>query len=282
MTLDAALIDRLRAFPAFVQQAVARTRRADAVRRPDAGGFSLVEHVCHLRDYDAEGCAGRITRMLAEDAPALPDFPGQTLARDRRYQEQDLASALQAFVINRAGTVEAVARLSDADLARAATLGSIGRITVAGLVELVARHDADHRREIEALIAELDVRQLRAMAGAFGEAFNAGDVDGLMQFYGDAYVDINLRQPVQSFAERRAYFARLMERGGLRIDVEPEEILVDGATAFVRGRIDVRQQARDDESPAPSRELRYLEIARKGEDGSWRAIWGIDGPVQDA
>jgi ketosteroid isomerase-like protein len=280
MTLDAGLVDRLRMFAVFVQETVAQTHPLDAARPPAAGGFSLVEHVCHLRDYDDEGCVGRIARMIAEDTPDLPDFAGHGLACDRRYREQDLASALQAFVANRARTIDVIAHLSAADLARTASLGSTATITVADLIELVVRHDADHRREMTSLVRELDINQLRAMAAAFGDAFNAGDVDGLMRFYGDSYVDVNLRRPVQSFSERRAYFARLMQRGGTRIDVTPDEILVEGLTAFVRGRIDVRLQA--SESPEPTRELRYLEIARKGEDGSWKAIWGIDGPVQDA
>src|SRR5262245_27123214 len=141
MTLDAGPVDRLRMFPRFVQETVAQTRPIDAAQPPEAAGFSLVEHVCHLRDYADEGCVGRIVRMLAEDAPELPDFPGEALARDRRYREQDLAAALQAFVANRARTIDVIARLSAADRARTANLESIGTITVAGLIELVARHD---------------------------------------------------------------------------------------------------------------------------------------------
>ena len=92
-------------------------------------------------------------------------------------------------------------------------------------------------------------------------------------------VDVNLRQPVQSFEERRAYFSRVLQRG-VRIDVHPDEILIDGAMALVRGRIAVRTVSGED-GPSVS-ELRYLEVARRGADGSWKAIWGMDGPIQDA
>src|SRR6185436_833213 len=151
MSVSARLIDRLRAFPGFVEQTVARTSGPDAARTPEAGGFSLVEHVCHLRDYDDEGCVGRIARMLAEHTPVLPDFAGETLARERAYQKQDLASAVDAFRLNRARTLDVVATLSSTDLVRTARLGSAGVVTVSRLLEIVADHDDAHRREIDAL-----------------------------------------------------------------------------------------------------------------------------------
>ena len=43
-----------------------------------------------------------------------------------------------------------------------------------------------------------EVAKLRHMACEFAEGFNTGDVERIMRFYGDSYVDINLRNPVQS------------------------------------------------------------------------------------
>ncbi|HUL75486.1 MAG TPA: hypothetical protein VLT86_20400, partial [Vicinamibacterales bacterium] len=87
--------------------------------------------------------------------------------------------------------------------------------------------------------------------------------------------------PVQSHAVRREYFTRLIARGGMRIDVCPDDIAIEGATAIVRGRVEIRA-ASEGESGMPVRELRYLEVARKGLDGLWTAVCGMDGPVQDA
>ena len=58
-----------------------------------------------------------------------------------------------------------------------------------------------------------DVAALREMAREFTEGFNTGNVDRLMRFYGDRYVDINLRRPLQSHQERREYFAGLVGGG---------------------------------------------------------------------
>jgi len=43
-----------------------------------------------------------------------------------------------------------------------------------------------------------DIDALRNMAREFAEGFNSGDVDRLMRFYADRYVDVNLRNPVQT------------------------------------------------------------------------------------
>jgi len=123
-----------------------------------------------------------------------------------------------------------------------------------------------------------DLAALREVARDFSEGFNRGDVDRLMRFYGDRYVDVNLRQPVQTHAERREYFLRILRRGAMRVQVHPDEIVVRGDMALVRGRIELTRRAAGGASTTT--ELRYLEVALKGPDG-WKALWGIDGPVQE-
>ena len=121
-----------------------------------------------------------------------------------------------------------------------------------------------------------DNAQLRHMAREFEEGFNTGDVDRIMRFYGDTYVDINLRNPVQTWAERRAYYAQVIKRGGFRVRVQPDDIQIHGDFAFVRGTLEL---VRNDESSRT--ELRYLEIVRRQADGSWQVMWGMDGPIQE-
>ena len=126
---------------------------------------------------------------------------------------------------------------------------------------------------------EDDVAQLRHMAREFEAGFNTGDVDRIMRFYGDTYVDINLRNPVQTWAERRAYYSQVIERGGFKVSVRPDDIQVFGDFAFVRGTIQLVCPAPDGASALT--ELRYLEIVRRQPDGSWQVMWGMDGPIQE-
>lgn len=123
----------------------------------------------------------------------------------------------------------------------------------------------DHSKDIDAL---------RNMAREFAEGFNSGDVDRLMRFYADRYVDVNLRNPVQTHEQRKAYYLHVMKTRKIRLDVRPDDIVVEGDLAFIRGSILIFRT----DSTA---ELRYLEIARKNDQGQWRVWWGMDGPVQE-
>ncbi len=125
-----------------------------------------------------------------------------------------------------------------------------------------------------------DEKFLRNVAHEFEEGFNSGDVDRIMRFYGDIYVDVNLRNPVQTKAERREYYAKVMARPGIQVRVQPEDIMIRGNLAFVRGTIFLIQDAcRGGETTQG--ELRYLEICERVQDGTWRVMWGMDGPVQE-
>jgi len=124
-----------------------------------------------------------------------------------------------------------------------------------------------------------DVAKLRHMASEFTEGFNTGDVERLMRFYGDSYVDINLRNPVQSWQERREYYAQVIRRSGFHVQVQPEEILIRGDFAFIRGTIELTPGSVLGDSVR--KELRYLEIAQRQQNGSWQVMWGMDGPVQE-
>jgi ketosteroid isomerase-like protein len=123
-----------------------------------------------------------------------------------------------------------------------------------------------------------DLAQLRHMAAEFEAGFNTGDVDRIMRFYGDTYVDVNLRHPVQSWAERRAYYAQVIQ-GGFRARVRPDDVQIHGDFAFVRGTVEL--VGTQGNGGSANIELRYLEIAERQPDGSWKVMWGMDGPVQE-
>lgn len=124
-----------------------------------------------------------------------------------------------------------------------------------------------------------DIEQLRYMAAEFEAGFNTGNVDRIMRFYEDTYVDVNLQNPVQSWKERRAYYAQVVLRGGFRVKVRPDDIQVHAEFAFVRGTLELLRRHADGEEARS--ELRYLEIVRRQPDGSWKVMWGMDGPVQE-
>ena len=161
MPLDRALIESFTSLPADLRRIALGIPTRQQTKRPAAGGFSLVEHACHLRDYESEGIQLRITRILAEAGPALADFPGDRLAVERKYNDQEFGGALRSFERKRNETLRVLAGLSDEQLDRKAVFGSEGRITLRRMIDIFAEHDATHRHELDELAGELSARGLR-------------------------------------------------------------------------------------------------------------------------
>lgn len=140
--------------PAFVQAALGRAGPSRFATKPAGGGFSLVEHACHLRDLEREGYLLRIMRLLAEDRPVLEGFEGERVAAERGYLAQDAMAAAGEFAAARGEFVRIVRALGPRELAREGEFA--GRaVTLAGVVAMAAGHDREHREDIDRLLAQL-------------------------------------------------------------------------------------------------------------------------------
>jgi hypothetical protein len=93
--------------------------------------------------------------MLREERPSLDDFDGAAVAARRAYPTQDLRAALQAFTDARTANLAFLSGLEARALARTATFGEHGTITVERLAELMLEHDTGHRTELEELFTAL-------------------------------------------------------------------------------------------------------------------------------
>lgn len=141
--------------PAKIERLAEGLDETEARWKPNADEFSVVENVCHLRDIEVDGYAARIQKILREDEPFLPDLNGARLAVERRYNEQELAAALEAFQSARRGNVLAVRELSSQQLERRGVFENTGAITLSGLLELMREHDMAHLDELKGLRARL-------------------------------------------------------------------------------------------------------------------------------
>lgn len=128
-------------------------------RKPD-GRWSIVEHVCHLRDLEQEGYTVRIERTLTRDHPFLPDVDGDKLAAERDYNNQPFDQALQSFIAARKDNVQNLSDLSDEQMNRGARLENVGDITLARLIQLMYEHDSDHLKQLNELRDQLSRRSL--------------------------------------------------------------------------------------------------------------------------
>lgn len=153
-TSHAALFARLLRFPEEVADCVALCSAEQLRWRPAGGGFSLLEHLCHLRDLEREGFALRIRRILDEDMPELQEIDGSSLAIERDYQSQDPHAAWRDWRAAREGTVALLREALPQQARRTGIYGGFGVVTLAALAEGIAAHDESHRAELQVLFAE--------------------------------------------------------------------------------------------------------------------------------
>jgi DinB superfamily len=149
------LLVTLESTPALLERAAGDLPAAQVQRRPAGGGFSLVENVWHLADLEREGYGVRIRRLLSEEEPSLANFDGDRIARERRYQDRDLAEGLAAFAAARRRNLEKLRGVRPADWNRAGVQESVGRICLADLPRKMAEHDRSHTQDIRLLLSEI-------------------------------------------------------------------------------------------------------------------------------
>ena len=136
----------LRKTPRTVQQLVAGLADDDLRRKSSGKEFSVLEHVCHLRDIEQEGYMTRIRKLLSETHPFLPDIDGDKLARERNYNSQKLDAALHAFMVARKENLRAIGNMSPDQLNRSGVFENVGAITLEELLLKMREHDEDHLR----------------------------------------------------------------------------------------------------------------------------------------
>jgi transcriptional regulator with XRE-family HTH domain len=148
-------IATLAAMPSKVRDIVGLIPHDAWTSGPGRGGFSLIEHVCHLRDIDGDGYRERVERMLTEERPSLPDIDGDTLARQRDYQSQDLEAALSSFATTRWQIAARLARLTLEERQRTGLMAATNEVTLEELVGAMLAHDSEHLDELSELREEL-------------------------------------------------------------------------------------------------------------------------------
>ena len=117
--------------------------------------FSILEHICHLRDLENEGYLARINKMLVESQPNLTDFAGGKIALEREYNKQNAAFALEDFKSCREQSVKLFKSLTSEQLKRSGELEGVGTITLENLICLMLQHDESHLKELDELTTQL-------------------------------------------------------------------------------------------------------------------------------
>jgi hypothetical protein len=113
-------------------------------RRPDGKNWAAKEVVCHMRDTE-EVFGARIEQILAMDMdPKLIATNPDRWAEERQYLTNDAVKARAAFGQRRDETLETFGKLTPAQWEKGGLHSVAGRITLDGLLSIMAWHDDNH------------------------------------------------------------------------------------------------------------------------------------------
>lgn len=115
---------------------------------PEAPGkWSIRQVVQHLADSELVG-GFRFRMVLAHDAPMLPGYDQDLWAERLRYQDADLATALNDFGVVRRATVRVLRRATPEDLKRVMRHSERGDEPLGQMLWMYAGHDLVHLAQI--------------------------------------------------------------------------------------------------------------------------------------
>ena len=133
------VIDALKGFPADSLGA-----------HPIPGKWSAREIVHHLGDSESTS-AWRLRKLLVEDNPLIQGYDQDAFASRLRYNERDMAPALDAFRCARESTMQVLQLMTDDDWNRAGTHSESGRYTTEDWLRIYAAHAHNHAAQIQRL-----------------------------------------------------------------------------------------------------------------------------------
>ncbi len=117
---------------------------------PLPGKWSAREIVHHLADSEMNS-AIRLRKLLAEERPQIQGYDQDSYATRLRYNERDIAPALEAFRAARATTGQLLNAMTDEDWAREGTHTESGRYTAEDWLRIYAAHAHGHAEQIRRL-----------------------------------------------------------------------------------------------------------------------------------
>ena len=134
---------------------LADVTQAQAQRIKDGDdGWSVLEIMCHLRDYQAI-FAERIRRILEEEQPTFTPYDEKArlaLVVENDYANQDLRAVLEDYRLTRRQIIERLAPLGDVQWQREGRFADDDIVDLTMPVVHTLLHDADHTEQIARIL----------------------------------------------------------------------------------------------------------------------------------
>jgi hypothetical protein len=122
---------------------------------PIPGKWSAREIVHHLGDSESTS-AWRLRRLLVEENPLIQGYDQDQFANKLRYNERDMAPALEAFRVARESTMQILDLMTEDDWKLAGTHSESGPYTTEDWLVIYARHAHNHAAQIQRLKESLN------------------------------------------------------------------------------------------------------------------------------
>ena len=140
---------RLEQTPTDLARLVRARTEAVLSRRPAPQAWSVKEVVCHLRDAEEHLSNWMRTILANDDPPLVQTATADRWADERQYVRHHVGAAWQAFSQRRDETLELLRGLPARAWRRAGRHARRGRLTLDGLVALLAWHDDNHLDQVK-------------------------------------------------------------------------------------------------------------------------------------
>lgn len=127
------------------------TQQQSMTWRDGAEGWTVLEVVCHLRDFD-EIFLERGQLMLEDSHPTFPVYDHLALVEERAYNQQILLQVLGSLQQSREQFVRFFASLTAEQWQRTGQHRTQGRYTMEVLAAHVAWHDNNHLEQISRIL----------------------------------------------------------------------------------------------------------------------------------
>jgi len=167
------LIESLERFGRLLPAVVVDVSQSDAIWKPESGGWSILEIVCHLADEEVEDFRCRVELTLKDPASPWPPIDPEGVAIERNYNGQDMARVLERFVREREASVKWLRSIEDPNWDNAYVHPKFGPIRVGEVMVSWAAHDQLHLRQIAKRMFEMNVRDGSPYATDYGGQWKA-------------------------------------------------------------------------------------------------------------
>lgn len=150
----------LRAAPRALARRVRGVPRRRLMARPAPEKWSVGEILAHLSEIELLW-GYRLRTLLERDEPEIVGMDQEVWARVGRYDRRDPRESLALYTALRRSHVALLAALPPKALARRGRHSQFGRLSIAGIARLLAGHDVNHVRQIDAILRKRRRRAAR-------------------------------------------------------------------------------------------------------------------------